>query len=54
MKKNDLITAVMKNTDMWGMDLTEIAGFADMAKRAFTMIRKAGVISAYASCLYTV
>ena len=48
----ELVTAVMKNVDFWGMDLTEIDGFESTVASNLTMIKKAGVISAFASCLY--
>ena len=48
----ELVHAVMKNRDFWGMDLTEIENFENTVNKSLTMIKKAGVISAFASCLY--
>ncbi len=46
-----IVPAVMKNTQMWGRDLTEIAGFEDAVKEALTVIRTQGAKAAFAKCL---
>ena len=47
----DLVHAVMTNQDMWGQDLTEIAGFEAAAVRILKQIREEGALSAYKACL---
>ena len=47
----DLVHAVMTNTEMWGQDLTEIAGFEAAAVRILKQIREEGALSAYKACL---
>lgn len=47
----DLIHAVMANTELWGQDLTVIPGFEAAAVRDLKMIRSQGAVAAYASCL---
>ncbi len=53
--KNDsedaLVHAVMTNQQMWGQDLTQIAGFEAATVQNLKMIRKNGAIEAYRSCL---
>lgn len=53
--KNDdeatLVHAVMKNERMWGMDLTTLPGFEAETVANLKMIRKEGVLAAFASCL---
>ena len=47
----DLIHAVMTNTEMWGQDLTEVPGFEAAAVRILKRIREDGALAAYADCL---
>ncbi len=47
----NLVHAVMTNTEMWGQDLTEIAGFEAAAVRILKQIREEGALSAYKACL---
>ena len=47
----DLVHAVMTNQNMWGQDLTEIAGFEAAAVRILKQIREEGALSAYKACL---
>ena len=47
----DLVRAVMTNTQMWDMDLTTIDGFYDAVVQALTTIREKGTLAAYAQCL---
>ena len=47
----ELIHAVMTNTEMWGRDLTEIPGFEAEAARILRMIREEGALAAYRACL---
>lgn len=47
----ELVHAVMKNEQMWGRDMTEIAGFEDAVVRGLHMIREQGASAAFASCL---
>lgn len=53
--KNDdiptLVHAVMTNEQMWGQDLTAVAGFEDATVKNLTLIRAEGAKAAYASCL---
>lgn len=53
--KNDdiptLVHAVMTNEQMWGQDLTAVAGFEDATVKNLTLIRTEGAKAAYASCL---
>jgi len=53
--KNDdvptLVHAVMTNEQMWGQDLTKVAGFEDATVKNLTMIREQGALAAYKSCL---
>ncbi len=46
-----LTHAVMTNEKMWGQDLTKIPGFEAEAARILSVIRKEGVLKAYADCL---
>ena len=41
----------MKNEQMWGMDLTSIEGFEQAVCEALELIRKEGVLAAYAKAL---
>lgn len=47
----ELIHAVMTNTEIWGQDLTEVAGFEAAAVEDLKLIRSKGAVAAYASCL---
>ena len=47
----ELVAAVMKNTQMWGQDLTCIPGFYDATVENLTKIRSRGALAAYADCL---
>ena len=47
----DLVHAVMTNTEMWGQDLTEVAGFEAAAVRILKQIRAEGALAAYRACL---
>ena len=47
----ELIHAVMKNEEMWGMDLTTVPGFEEAAVRILKTIRADGAKKAFADCL---
>ncbi len=47
----DLVHAVMTNTEMWGQDLTEVPGFEQEAVRILKQIRTEGALAAYKACL---
>lgn len=47
----ELVHAVMTNEQMWGQDLTAIAGFEAATVANLNMIRSEGAVAAYASCL---
>ena len=47
----DLVHAVMTNEQMWGQDLTAIAGFKAATVANVKKIREEGALAAYASCL---
>ena len=47
----DLVHAVMTNTEMWGRDLTEVPGFEEAAVRILKQIRADGALAAYRACL---
>ena len=47
----DLVHAVMTNEQMWGQDLTKIAGFEAATVANLKLIREKGAVAAYASCL---
>ena len=47
----ELVHAVMTNTEMWGQDLTEVAGFEAAAVRILKQIRAEGALAAYKACL---
>ena len=47
----DLVHAVMTNEQMWGQDLTAIAGFEAATVANLKKIREEGALAAYASCL---
>ena len=47
----DLVHAVMTNTEMWGQDLTEVPGFEEAAVRILKQIRRDGAKAAYKACL---
>ena len=46
----ELVHAVMTNTKMWGMDLTEIPGFEAATVSNLKKIRTEGALAAFASC----
>lgn len=46
-----LVHAVMTNTEMWGMDLTTVAGFEEAVIRILKQIRAEGALTAYRACL---
>ena len=46
-----LVSAVMKNTEMWGQDLTAIDGFEAAVTAALKTIREEGALAAYKACL---
>ena len=41
----------MTNEQMWGQDLTKIAGFEAAVVAGLEKIRKEGAVAAYAACL---
>ena len=43
----DLVTAVLQNTQMWGEDLTKIPGLAAQTEQNLTAIRKNGVLAVF-------
>ena len=47
----DLVHAVLTNTQMWDRDLTEIKGLEELTVKNLKMIREEGAEAAYASCL---
>lgn len=47
----ELVHAVMTNEQMWGQDLTKIAGFEAATVENVKKIRTEGALAAYASCL---
>ena len=47
----ELVHAVMTNTDMWGQDLTEVPGFEKEVVRILKQIREEGALAAYRDCL---
>ena len=47
----ELIHAVMTNTEMWGQDLTKVPGFEVEAVRILKQIREEGALAAYQACL---
>ena len=47
----DLVHSVMTNTEMWGQDLTETAGFEAEVVRILKQIRAEGALAAYRACL---
>lgn len=47
----DLVHAVMTNEQMWGQDLTKIAGFEAAVVQNLELIREQGAKAAYAACL---
>ena len=47
----NLIHAVMSNTEMWGQDLTEVPVFEQEAVRILKVIREEGTLAAYKACL---
>ncbi len=49
--EEELVHAVMTNEQMWGRDLTAIAGFEAAVVADLKKIRTEGAVAAYASCL---
>ena len=47
----ELVHAVLTNTEMWGQDLTEIAGLEAAVTEKLKLIRKEGASAAFWSCL---
>ena len=47
----ELVHAVLTNTEMWGRDLTEIAGLEAAVTEKLNLIRKEGASAAFRSCL---
>ena len=47
----DLVSAVMKNEQMWGMDLTTVPGFYAATVENLKKIRTEGALAAYNACL---
>ena len=47
----ELMHAVMTNTEMWGQDLTEVPGFEAAAVSALKRIRADGALAAFGDCL---
>ena len=47
----DLVSAVMKNEQMWGMDLTTVEGFYAITVENLKKIRLDGALAAYSACL---
>ena len=47
----ELVHAVMANTEMWGQDLTEVPGFEAETVRILKQIRADGALAAYKACL---
>jgi len=47
----ELVHAVMTNIQMWGQDLTAIAGFEAATVANLKLIREQGALAAFASCL---
>ena len=47
----DLVAAVMKNEQMWGMDLTTVPGFYAATVENLKKIRNEGALAAYSACL---
>ena len=47
----ELVHAVMTNTEMWGQDLTEVAGFEAEAVRILKVIREKGALKAFEECI---
>ena len=47
----ELVHAVMTNTDMWGQDLTEVPGFEEETVRILKKIRGEGALAAFKACL---
>ncbi len=47
----ELVHAVMTNTEMWGQDLTAVPGFETAVVRILKQIRSEGALAAYKACL---
>ena len=41
----------MTNEQMWGQDLTKVAGFEEATVKNLTLIREQGAMASYTSCL---
>ena len=46
-----LVHAVMTNEQIWGQDLTKVAGFEEATVTNLTLLREQGAMAAYKSCL---
>ncbi len=49
--EEDLVHAVMTNTEMWGQDLTKVPGFEEAVVRILKQIRTEGTLAAYKACV---
>ena len=49
--EEELVSSVLKNTGMWGQNLTEIPGLEKEVAQNLKNIRRNGAISAFSSCL---
>jgi len=49
--EEELVSSVLKNTGMWGQNLTEIPGLENEVAQNLKNIRRNGAISAFSSCL---
>ena len=47
----ELTHAVLTNTEMWGRDLTEVAGLESCVAEQLGLIRREGALAAFRSCL---
>ena len=47
----ELVHAVMTNTQMWGLDLTQVEGFEKATVENLRLIREKGAHCAFSSCL---
>jgi len=47
----DLVKAVLGNTDMWGQDLNQVPGLTEATIQNLNLIRDKGAKAAFASCL---
>ena len=49
--EEDLVRAVLANTDLWGQDLTEVPELEQAVIRLLKTIRQDGALAAFRSCL---